>query len=106
VRSCYGLPKEACKRVVLDAIAGEATGSPRIVFLHRNMEDVVNASCEALHQPAPARKPTPEERDRILLRAASEGRAVRDEILRKVPSFGRLVRVVCEWLTVIEIDER
>jgi hypothetical protein len=105
VRRCYGLPKDTCKRDVLGAIDGEATGSPRVVLLQRNMEDVVNAACTAMGHPVPARKPRPEERDRILLRAAMQGRGARDEVLQKVPSFARLVRIVGDWLAVLDGDE-
>jgi predicted ATPase len=66
---------------------------------------VVNAACVALRQPPPARKPTPEERDRILQRAATEDRGVRAEILARVPSLARLVRVVGEWLAVLDAGE-
>lgn len=106
VRGCYGLPRDACKRTILDRIAGEATGEPTLVLLERNMEDVVNASCVARHQAIPAKKPTPEERDRILHAAASEGRAVRDAILRAVPSFARLVHIVRELLVPLDAIHR
>jgi hypothetical protein len=103
VRRCYDLPKGACKREVLDAACREATGSPSVVLLHRNMEDVVKAACAALHRTAPAAKPGPEERDRILHRAASAERNVRDAILVAVPSFARLVETVDRLLIILDL---
>jgi hypothetical protein len=102
VRRCYGLPTSACKREVLDAVLREATGSPSVVLLHRNMEDIVGAACAALHRAAPAAKPGPEERDRILHRAAAAERNVRDAILAAVPSFARLVKTVDRLLTTVD----
>jgi hypothetical protein len=106
VRTCYGLPHDACKQTILDRIASEATGGPTLVLLERNMEDLVNASCVALQHAIPAKKPTPEERDRILLRAANEGRAARDAILHAVPSFARLVRIIGEHLAPLDAIRR
>jgi len=106
VRGCYGLSKGACKREILEAITTEATGWPGVVLLVRNMEDVVNAACAALGQPRPARKPTPEERDRHLHRAAAEGPAVRAAILAAVPSFGRLVETVDRTLIILDVLDR
>lgn len=98
VRTCFGVPKGSCKRVVLDMIAKEASGRPTIVLLERNMEDVIAACAQALGQPAPSGKPRPAERDAILLRAAAAEVSVRASIVRAVPSFERLVRTVHAWL--------
>jgi hypothetical protein len=94
VRRCYGLRKDACKRAVLDAITNEATGSPTLILLQQNMEDLIAACCDVLGRPISVKKPS--ERDAILQAAAAADRPVRDAILRhdRKTAFDRLVRAV------------
>ena len=105
VRACYGLPSNACKQSVLDAIEAEASGVPVIVLLERNMEDVVAACCAASNKPFPQSKPTPQQRDAILHGAASAGAAVRVQVLASVPSFERLVRAVHGLLEIADASK-
>ncbi|MFO0761688.1 MAG: hypothetical protein U0359_34920 [Byssovorax sp.] len=95
IRAVYGLSSAACKRAVLDRIVQEATGSPVIVLLLRNMEDLVDACCETLKKPKPSKKPKPAERDAVLQEIAAAPPACRDELQRTMPSFKRLVDIVC-----------
>lgn len=103
VRTCYGLPQTACKRVVLDTIHAEATCGLGIVLLQRNMEDVVAACCVALGHAVPAAKPTPIERDAILYRAVTASPAVRGQVLEAVPSFARLVQMISGFLAAFGV---
>lgn len=99
VRACYGLGPRACKSEVLGRIRQEAGGSAAVVLLIENMESLLAACCNALKRPRPATKPRPAERDAILQAAAADGQAAaRAEILHSIPSFGRLVNTVCDWL--------
>ncbi len=95
VRLCYGLAGGACKRDVLQTIRAQAKGTPTIVLLEENMEDLVGACCVALNRPTPRTKPKPLERDGILHAAAADATA-RAKILAAVPSFERLVLAVLD----------
>ena len=101
IRRCYGLPSGACKRDVLAAVLAHASGTPQIVLLEENMEDVVKACCAALGRALPNSEPTPAERDAILQPAAAADRSVRDTVLATVKSFGRLVRAVADALVTL-----
>jgi hypothetical protein len=95
----YGMSRAACKRDVLQAIGAEAKGSPIVVLLEQNMEDLVDACCAAMNQPKPAAKPR--ERDSILQKAAADGhRTARDTMLAAMPSFKRLVDAICRHVRV------
>ena len=91
IRTRYDLDHALSEAQVVEAILHEAQDSPKILLLVRNMEDLVAACCAALKRPIPTGKPTPEERDHVLQAAAGDSDAVRTEILRRVPSFERLV---------------
>lgn len=82
--------------ILLLACVGDACGDDRWTLQQRVRG--IPKKGDAKLRAIPAKKPTPEERDRILHAAASDGRAVRDAILRAVPSFARLVHIVRERL--------
>lgn len=96
VRRLLGLEKNACKTSVLERLRHglEDTGSADVILLERNTEDVVHACCEALPRQPPEGKPTPTERDAIMMAAATAPKLVRDAVREKIPSFDRLVRAV------------
>ena len=100
VRSRYPVRTGACKRELLDAVQAEAKGSPVIVLLEQNMEDLLAACCAALKRATLSAKPKPMQRDSILQAAAADGQgAARAAILAAMPSFKRLVDVVHALLT-------
>ena len=76
--------------------ASTPSGTPNVVLLEQNMEDLVDACCAAMGQPKPAAKPKPkpQERDSILQDAAAARGDARSEILAAMPSFKRLVEAV------------
>lgn len=93
VRRLYNLPPNACKIQIIR----EARSHPSldIVLLERNIEDLVDACCEALGIGLPETKSRPDERDKILNAAASAiDPKVREFVCEKIPSFSYLVRKV------------
>lgn len=81
-----------CFAALCAALYGKApaAGDYKIVFLVENVETLLAVVCEALERPAPDNKPSPDDRDRLLQRAASNPTVCR-AVRQKMPSFDRLV---------------
>lgn len=90
VRRHLNLAKTACKSKVVHAIREKAPEPSRIdvVLLERNLETVISTIDPSWQGKG---KPTPEERDNVLCRAGWDGQEAREQLLREVPSFKRLV---------------
>ncbi len=68
-------------------------GEFEAIFLVENVETLINVACDALGRARPEGKPTPDERDMILGRAAHH-EAARTRLRHDVPGFDRLVNWV------------
>jgi hypothetical protein len=79
-----------CMSGIKRRLSEDAPGDYEVVFLHRNVESLVEAVCAALRLPVPAKKPNPNDRDEILLKATSASIEVRGEVRRLCASFDRL----------------
>jgi hypothetical protein len=80
-----------CMSAIRKRIAEDARGGCDVVFLIRNMEDLIDACRFVLGQEPQRRKPGPLDRDSILAKAAWSPQLRRADILARCPSFGRLV---------------
>lgn len=83
-----------CLSGIAGKIRTDAPGDYGLVLLIQNVESLVQASCRALSVDLPVMKPSPLERDRVLLRAAWGGADARTAIRKEVASFDRLVHWV------------
>jgi hypothetical protein len=93
-------PPHDCMTGIRERIAKDAGGPRNVLFLVRNMESLVHACCDALHVPRPSEKPGPDERDRIIAKAAWHTDVrVRTAVLGSCASFARLVDKVEQALT-------
>lgn len=90
----------ACLSGVRAAVAQLAPGRYELVLLDANVETLVLACCEAIGDSAPASKPSPDERDRILARVVWGAASARATVRGAVPSFDRLVRWVARNVPV------
>ncbi len=86
-----GPPPPDCKPGIAEPFRLDAPGDYDLVFLVDNMESLVAAARNALAVPHPSTKPNPDERDRLLARAAWGARDVRAAIRGSCTSFDRLV---------------
>jgi hypothetical protein len=93
IREQLTLSSDACRTQVIATLRSDC--SFVVILLEQNIEDLLCVVLDVLGlPPLPAKpKPTPLERDRILQNAAhSRTPEQRAEILRRMPSFERLVR--------------
>ena len=86
----------ACLTAIRRAIFADAPGDYELVLLSENVETLMQACCDATSTTMPLGKPSPDERDNILGRAAWAHAAVRTQVRAAVPSFERLVSKVRE----------
>jgi len=92
----------ACKQAVLDRIVADCAefgveqDPKHVVFLAQNMETLVNDCLAALGEPLlpPGTKPTPDERDRLIAKAAWRDAATRSSVLERNATLRRLVEKV------------
>ncbi len=96
----HGRRPSDCMSGITARFREDAAGDYDLIFLVRNMETLVEAACQAMRLDTRSRKPTPDQRDRLLGRAASRGEApqVRATIRRDCPSFDRIVTRVARAL--------
>jgi hypothetical protein len=92
-----------CLSGIRAAVAGLAPGDYELILLDTNVETVVTACCGALGSVAPVSKPSPDERDRILTRAAWSAASTRASVRSAVPSFDRLVRWIANNVPVASL---
>jgi hypothetical protein len=83
-----------CMQGITQKFRASAPGTYDLIFLVNNTETLLDATCDALRQPRPTAKPDPDERDRILAKAAWAIPDVRHEIRQLCPSFDRIVQTV------------
>lgn len=92
-----GTPAPECKRGLADLIRAEAAipqgATAELVFLIENVESLTSLLCNNTN--SNAKKPTPDERDRILLKAAWEP-ALCQKVRVECASFDRLVKHVAK----------
>ena len=81
-----------CFSGIREALSEDAPGDYEVVFLVENIESVIAACCNALSEPVPSKKPSLNERDRILSRVAAGSVGMRHVVRNSVPSFDRVVR--------------
>ncbi len=103
VRRHLGLPADASRDRVIEAVRARATCDVAVVLLDRNTETLVAAAARAIDAPAEDVHQAIERkqhlaRDRILTSAAHRSRNTRDAIRREVPTFDELVKLVAEAL--------
>lgn len=95
----HSMPPSDCMSGITARFRKDAAGDYDLIFLVRNMETLIEAVCRAMRQDTPSRKPTPDQRDRILRRAVWGGTPeVRAAIRRDCPSFARIVTRVARAL--------
>ena len=94
-----------CNPGIKSRILGEAPGAYELVFLVNNVESLTDIVCDAMGVPKPTRKLGPDERDRLLRRAAKGSAETRAKIRAASPSFDRLVRLVSESLRALKMLE-
>jgi len=92
IRTCYQLPKTACKTQILNAIQREAAAA-RVVLIEQNMDDLVQVCRDLLGCPRFVTKPRPNERD-ATCQALAMKPALFPKLLEKMPTFARLVRLL------------
>lgn len=85
-----------CRSGIRAAVSAKASGDYKLILLDKNVETVVEACCRAMGDVTPVSKPLPDDRDRLLGRAAWSAVNVRDNIRLKVQSFNYLVQWVVE----------
>lgn len=107
IRRLLKLPAKASNERVIQEIlkGGSASRQPSIILLEQNMESVLHAAraCDPTIDPKSIALATEEkdrlERDLIFARLTSgQLKAIRDCIRQKMPSFQRLVEVLCKHL--------
>lgn len=81
-----------CITGIKSAIAKDAPGEYELLLLDENVETLIKVSCSALQIEMPPDKPAPDERDRVLNKAAWGIREVRARVRKAIPSFDRLVK--------------
>jgi hypothetical protein len=86
----------SCLSGIRAAVSVSAPGDYELILLDENVETLVTACCGAIGSIAPVAKPSPDERDRLLGRAAWAAANVRGRVRRDVPSFNRLVQWVAK----------
>lgn len=85
-------PPPSCMSGITTRFRQDAPGDYDIVFLVRNMETLVETVCRATGRDVPLNKPTPDERDRLLMAAVwGAPPQTRISIRSDCPSFDRLV---------------
>jgi hypothetical protein len=87
-----------CMSGIKERLAKDAPGPYEVIFLIENTESLLHAVVEALRELSQASKPNPDQRDRLLGRAAWGSPEQRTEIRRLCPSFDRLVLRVAQVL--------
>jgi hypothetical protein len=85
-----------CMQGISQRFRASASGTYDLVFLVNNTETLLDATCDALRHPRPTAKPDPDERDRILNKAAWATPDVRHEIRQLCQSFDRIVTTVAK----------
>lgn len=86
-----------CNGALVKQFRAVTAGNYELVLLVENVETLVDAVVGALGADRPTTKPTPDERDRMLGRAAwSPSRSIRDDIRGTCPSFDRVVKKVAD----------
>ena len=91
------IPKE-CLSGIKEQFMKEITIDFNLTLLIENIESLVNAVCDALRETKFNRKPTPDERDRILNRCAWSKPADREQVCQLCPSYSRIVERISEAL--------
>lgn len=91
-----------CMSGLKDQLQKDAPGEYELVFLVENTESLTDAVCADSQKPCGANKPTPDERDQLLGKAAWGEPALRKQVLERVPSFARLVEKVARNLRATE----
>jgi hypothetical protein len=98
-------PPPNCMSAVRERIAMDITsGDYELVFLVQNMESLLDACEDARHIKNVGRKPTPDERDRVLGRIiwGDASPSARERLRAKCPSFDRLVKRVAATLIKLQ----
>ena len=94
------LPADCMSAIRMRIAKAVGSSEYELVFLVQNMESLIDACDEGARTKLQRYKPTPDQRDRILGRAAWEGSpAPRASVLSACPSFKRLVDRVCAALS-------
>lgn len=81
----------SCMSGMTTRLHEDAPGDYEVVFLDRNVDTLVDASCDATGRPVPATKQSPDARDQLLMHAVWATPSVRQAIRASCPSFDRLV---------------
>lgn len=88
-------PPPNCMSAIRERIAKDiAGGEYELVFLVQNMESLLDACEDPSHAKVGVRKPTPDQRDRVLGRVTWDASSRRDRLRTSCPSFDRLVKRV------------
>jgi hypothetical protein len=104
VREHLRLASSACKAQVHAAIATGCAAQLRTILLVRNLETVLEATHHVLGLGPLVGKPSPLQRDPILLRLAYRGTIdQRQSLLQRVPSLAYLVAKLAGAVTELEL---
>jgi hypothetical protein len=86
-----------CMAGIKSHILGKVEADCEVVFMIDNIESLIGAACKAMNVDQPARKPSPDERDRYCGDLAwNRTPNARVETLVLCPSFARLVERVAK----------
>ena len=86
-----GLDIPDCRAEICARFRAKAPGDYELVLLEDNMESLIAAACTAMGLEPPGKKPSPDERDRILARAAWATSPERRRVREVCPTFDRIV---------------
>lgn len=93
------MPAPICLVRASKATLAKFPGDYQLLLLERSVDTLVSSVCQLTSQQLVRNKATPDERDRILCKAAwNPSRRVRDDLRGLVPTFDRLVRRLAKVL--------
>jgi len=98
IKDLLSQPVTDCMSGISKRFREAAPGDYELIFMIDNVETLIVSACRALGESEPTRKPTPDERDRILAKAVWGERAHRARIRSTCPSFDRVVRRILAHL--------
>lgn len=87
-------PPPSCMSGVMARFRRDTPGAYDLVFLVRNMETLIDCTCRAIGRGSPPGKPSPDQRDQLLMPAVWGVSSVRHTIRETCPSFDRIVKRV------------
>jgi hypothetical protein len=91
-------PPPPCMSGMVSRLHDDAPGDYDIVFLERNVDELVEIVCKVTGQSVPTSKPKPDRRDLLITPAVRGAEQLRSDIRRRCPTFDRIVARVARHL--------